>query len=122
MLLYKSVIFIGDNISTTAKVNCSLMHTFILERNAKFQLGISVNDNVIFFPSKFTDLINTIYEPNGVTGPWTKLLIILILSNKMEEKRKWRLVLISPTNNIILSLLNFLLYPGISNVFHGISK
>lgn len=24
--------------------------TFVLERNAKFQLGISVRDNVIFFP------------------------------------------------------------------------
>lgn len=48
LLLYKSVIFIGDNITTTANVNCGLMHTFTLERNAKFQLGISINDNVIF--------------------------------------------------------------------------
>lgn len=71
------MISVGDKVTSTAIVNCSLMPISILEKIAQFQLEVSVNDNVIFFPrEKLTDFINTIHEPSwgrvggrGTLGP-----------------------------------------------------
>ena len=45
-----------------------LLPTFITEWKAKFQLQVSENEVVIFFPSKFTNPLKSMYGPPGVCG------------------------------------------------------
>jgi hypothetical protein len=43
------------------------LQELIIEGNVKFQLEVSENKDVIFFPSKFTDPLKSIHGPHG--GP-----------------------------------------------------
>ena len=46
-----------------------------LEGNGEFQLDSNENNDVIFFPLKFTDTLNSVYGWNGPPGDPSKELV-----------------------------------------------
>jgi hypothetical protein len=64
-----SVISIGCKVTGTPNTTVVFLSTFLVEGNAKFQLDISENKDVMFFLSKFPDPLKSIHGPFG--GPWT---------------------------------------------------
>jgi hypothetical protein len=67
----KETNYIEINLSNvkTIVIYCGLFPTFQVEGNAKYQLEVSENKDVIFFPSQFTDPLKSIHEPPR--GSWT---------------------------------------------------
>jgi hypothetical protein len=58
----KETNYIEIHLSNVKKIvmYCGLFPTFVVEGNATFQLEVSENKHVLFFPSSFTDPLKSI--------------------------------------------------------------
>lgn len=69
MMWYKiSVISVNDKIICDKVTGISivfLLSTFVREKNVAFKIEVSENNDVIFFPFKFMDSLNSIHGSKG---------------------------------------------------------